>query len=355
MGDPYDEWKNQQGASGPAGGTGPMGPVGPEDDVPPNKNSDDKPPTEPTIENEDGGSAKDLSVANLMDAYNSGLIDEDTLKARLGKLGYEAGDVDLLVKLGTGGDNGGGPTVGLSTLFQALESGTLTESQLRQRLGDAGYSSDDVDLLVRTNSVTQAEADRKQAAIDDDPRISEGADWAALDAGAINDSQMIEGLQRRGYSSEEIRRLYAVRDKQKAQQEADSGPSKGGGPPKGLQQPDGSFPGDKPEKKQGKGVRVVDAGSGSSGERPQARAMLADFRSSMTNAIRGATGVSTPAKQWAMDNQDMFLQDYLNTGGKGQAFAIGASQINTLFEGSKGVGRATGSPRDSGTVGTRRL
>lgn len=300
-------------AGGKAEGPGPAGPVGPDgkpipmpptSPVPAPTATTDEPPTrmeEP----------KGLTVGNLMDAYGQGLIDEATLKKRLSDMGYDDNDVGILMSLGAKGN--ADPELSLGQLFNAVERGVLNTDQVTERLREAGYSDDDINVLIKTN----------QPRPQDGPNISEEELWNQYDIGGLAGDGLQAELLKRGYTQEEVSAKFRYHKK----------PVEEKPEPKQVAKPQVRLGGD---------VHYGPASGG--GTRPQARQVMNDFRTNFATALKQQSkSISLPAKQWAMDNMDVFLNDYLAASGgqEGAAFTLGANQIQTMFEGSKGMAGAS--------------
>lgn len=96
------------------------------------------------------GTIKLLSIGDLKQAFISGFVNEDMLRSKLLLMGYESGDVDILIKLldmKRVTTEAGGAKVALSEtqLLQAWRYGEITEDYLKTQLLLRGLAEDEVD------------------------------------------------------------------------------------------------------------------------------------------------------------------------------------------------------------------
>lgn len=94
----------------------------------------------------------------------------------------------------------------------------------------------------------------------------------------------------------------------------------------------------------------VNAAGGNTVTHPQARQTVNDFRSNFSANLKALGPAVTPAaRAWAMNNQDMFF-----TPGSDSS-AVGASQIQNLYEGMGTAGGRAGYSKQGGAIQARAL
>lgn len=96
--------------------------------------------------------AKKLSVTDLLDAYAKGSISEDTLYSRLQTAGFTTDDVSLLISTKF---NAPAPTQSKLTVAQimtALKRGALSVNDVTIMLTARGYTAEDIDILLASQA-----------------------------------------------------------------------------------------------------------------------------------------------------------------------------------------------------------
>ncbi len=287
--------------------------------------------------------SKKPSLGDLTKAYEMGIIaDVGAYQEWLRDLGYDEQSVELITALAeqSKGDATKGPELGLGSLLSAYEAGTLDNDGLLARLSEAGFTAEDQNLIIST---AQAEQERK---------IFGGDMWAALDAKVWNDSQVLTRLVEEGYSQKEAQDLLATH-------KAGQGGKDGKKPIDPSRVYDPNDPSDQPntflqnnnttetdllkEQEQATPNTITPTLRSplQPQTRPDARRTMQDFQTSFVQNLKSqAGGLSVPARTWAMQNMDMFLDDYLGMP-EGTAFTKGAAEIEALYQGQKGVRQAS--------------
>lgn len=281
------------------------------------------------------GAGKDYTVANILDLMGIGKFTPEQAKAELERIGYDPTEADNLLALGQTGA-GSAPEISLSQMFQAAESGVMTMEQVRQRLLSTGYSEQDADILIGTATKSMAEQ-AKELAYRDAQRADSAADEAR------SERRYAESEARRIANEQESDRRYAVSEQRYKEGEAR----------RKENEREADIMNANSAAARAAGQSRVIAGQTEQGQRPQARQMLDDFRSSFVRNLKeNGTGLSMPQKQWALENMDTFLPNFLGTT-EGATFTLGAQEIATAYEGSRNTQRSNKS--GSGLIQTRGL
>lgn len=250
---------------------------------------------------EAGEDPPELSLGTVLKAFQDETTDEAELVNRLTTMGYNSNDVDLLIEM-----NQPEP-IGLSaeSMVKAYQGGYATPERLRSKLTEEGYGGRDIDLIMKANA-------------------PEGYEYLS----PVPDSPEYGGF------------LKPTPQKPTTAQEAPASGGGGGGAGFNL------------------GNTVAGSSYGAAPTRPRAADLLQDFRTSLSQNLRSqAPSLSVDARRWAMENADMFLDDYLGGLGHGGVpgqgvFTKGAAEIQTLYESQKnnraarmGGGPASVAPR----------
>jgi hypothetical protein len=287
-------------------------------------------------------STKNLTLGNLADALEAGLIDIDRYTSYLTEAGYSEEDVGILTSLAQqtlakGSDD---TKLSLGTLLGAFENGSLDEVGLRDRLIEAGYKGNDIDLLITSTLKNEMESKgvdynqiggNNRMGQEQMSEVKGGAIFDLMNSGEWTELQALNQLKRTGYSEQDAWDLIRMNKKGPENQQTAAPRGGGGGGSRGSQ---------------GGRVQYAGSGGGGGGDKPTAQGLLRDFRTSFAQNMKTqGKGLSAGAKTWAMDNMDIFLDDYVGTLGQGGvagrgAFTKGAAEINTLYEGSKGARQA---------------
>ena len=94
---------------------------------------------------------RDLTPAQLLRLFRSEIISDVTLRDRLGRQGYSDTDIGYLIALSSPEEAPPEPReLTKADLRAALRTGVLAETDVRGRLGDAGYVTADIDVLLST-------------------------------------------------------------------------------------------------------------------------------------------------------------------------------------------------------------
>lgn len=290
----------------------------------PTVNKPTTPGTPETIIESGAEADKNLSEATIFKLLEAGMRNEAQAIELLKKLGYDDEEATTLLALEKKSQGGDATTLAPSTLFTALKEGALSADEVKSRLAEQGYNSEDIGVLMKINAKT-------------DPAGTINADFEAYNANTIGQTEMYGRLKDRGYDDAQIRAML-----KKPEEEIKRNTSRGSV---------GSAYSAPSERAS---VTFAGGGGGGGGSAPRARQVLTDFRSAFSKSLQAqSAGLSMPAKQWAMDNMDSFLPAYLSNA-EGAAFTVGAQQINTLYEGQRGTQRASGRA-GAGVTQTRAL
>ena len=280
----------------------------------------------------------------IVDYRDAGLMDDAQFQEQMLALGEQYPDlgiteneVNLLLGLIQHGEatraEGEIPELSLGTILGAFENRTLDEAGLSKRLTDLGYPPEDVSLLIENSQQKR------------DPLISKtSTSFTRADAPPGLGMISPEKGERALYADPFGRNLSP----EEGVAPRGSSPGEGGG---------GGAGGDSAQARSS--ARVVGSATGGGQTRPDARRVLGDFRTAFSRNLKAqATGLSAPARKWAMENMDFFLDDYLGSAGVGAVdaptFTKGASEIQTLFEGMKGTSQAARRP-SGGTISPRSI
>lgn len=143
-----------------------------------------------------------LNIGQLRTAYQLGDIAEDILRAELGNRGYKSGDVSLLVSQFRVAPPPPPPTLSVSQLTAAWLRNILTEGALRDELAARGYAAADVTRLVELAREPALPATAYQIATFS---LSELRSQFAL--GLVSDPEFLVRAELLGYRGEDAMRL----------------------------------------------------------------------------------------------------------------------------------------------------
>lgn len=305
------------------------------------------PPEDPQIIPNDKQD-KTFSEASIYRQLELGWIDDAEAARLFGLMGYDENEAMTMVKLYYAQEKKAdtAPGLSLSTIFEAKEKGIIDQEEVQRRLSEAGYAQADIDILTALSNKNKTETANKM--------VGEGTIWQAYDAGGLGAGEVARRLGELGYTSDDINSMIGWRDKMNAQDSAKEAKSESRYAASEQRRIEAEAEQKKREAQaevrrsigmlpnEARAANPVYAGN----ENPvklTAPAVLADFRSNFSNALKSqAAGASLPARQWAMDNMDAFLPMYLQSGSENGAFTLGAQQIQQAYESQRGMARASG-------------
>ena len=296
----------------------------------------------------DKSNDKTFSEASIYRQLELGWIDDAEAQRLFTLMGYDENEAMTMVKLYYSQEKKGdtAPGLTLSQIFEAKEQGIIDQGEVQRRLAEAGYGQEDIDILTALSNKNKKETENKM--------VGEGTIWQAYDAGGLGAGEVARRLGELGYSGDDISQMIGWRDRMNAKENAREAKSdaryaaseqrrieaeaeqKKREAQAEVRRSIGQLPG------AARPGQTIMAGT----ENPvklSAPAVLADFRSNFANVLKSqASGVSLPARQWAMDNMDAFLPSYLQSGAESGAFTLGAQQIQQAYESQRGMARASG-------------
>ncbi len=129
-----------------------------------------------------------LAPAQVIDALSRGLIERPEARERLTRLGYRAEDVDLLLDLRT-------RRLSQGQILDLVTRGTLALQDAREQLGRLGFDAETIDLLLAFQ--------RKQ--------LGPGDISAALLRNLISEREALDRLEGLGYAERDARLLLQLR------------------------------------------------------------------------------------------------------------------------------------------------
>jgi hypothetical protein len=271
----------------------------------------------------------EYSVAQIFDLMSIGKFTPEEAQAELVRKGYDAQEAENLMALANKGA-AANPELSLGMMFDAVATGTKDQAWLNERLVASGYSQEDANILLGTFNKEQA-TKAEELRYRDEQRADAAADEAR------SEKRYLEAEKRRIANEAEADRRYAESEKRRLENEREQ---------KIAQANSGAMRavGDAPRQ-----VNAQVAG----GQQAKAKEVLNDFRSNFVNNLRTqGAGLSTPQKQWALDNMDMFLPQFLGRT-EGAAFTLGAAEIASAYEGTRNTQRSSKS--GAGLIQTRSL
>lgn len=307
-----------------------------------------------------------LPLAEIQNAYHSGSIDRATalqmLTDKNGSVGYSPNDagiaLDTLDKVKAQG------SLNPSDFTNAYAQGHLDDHAFLAAVTNAGVAPDQANVLLDLAQDAKTKYDRAQGiqSQQDALRPAQDANTAAGLAKAqqqrdYDSSHVMGGTSQfdqkpsdqitiGGYKSGQYDRNMA-KSKLMASSDGKAGYSAQDAETL-LQSADNTQPAQQkqsiaPTKNFGS-AGSVNAAGGTKEMHPQARQTVNDFRSNFASNLQALGPAVTPAaREWAMSNQDMFFQPGSDSG------AVGASQIQNLYEGMGSAGpRARYSPQGGG-------
>lgn len=180
--------------AGTASGTVAGGYVQQQQGVTPKPTDPVKTPGTPETIIETSTDDKNLTEATIFKLLEAGMRDEAQVIELLKKLGYDDEEATTLLALEKKGQGGAQTTLSPSTMFEALKQGALSADEVKTRLAEQGYDAKDIDVLMRINNKK-------------DPAGTLNADFEAYNAGMLGQTEMYGRLKDRGYDDVQIRAM----------------------------------------------------------------------------------------------------------------------------------------------------
>ena len=150
-----------------------------------------------------GAKDRDLTEAQLRNALQRGLIDSAVYVRRVGALGYSDEDAKILLALAGGATTEDVRQLSRAQVIDAYKRTIISRATAEQRLGDLGFAGDDVQLQLAIADQDLARAQQQQQ-----KREADAAAAAVKDLARTS----IEGAYRRGIISRDdaLARLVAL-------------------------------------------------------------------------------------------------------------------------------------------------
>ncbi len=165
------------------------------------------------------GKQRDLTRADFVKAYNAGIIDLAALKTKLSALGYDAEEIDVIVKLADASKKTAAPEgckrLPLSDYELAHRNGLATMDKVLQRMAGE-YCQADIDLEKQLLEIDDLTTDAP--AQERDLSVSEIT--AVFVDGAISAAEMDTYLEKLGFDEQERAWLTTLAEVKKAAADA---------------------------------------------------------------------------------------------------------------------------------------
>lgn len=142
-----------------------------------------------------------LNKSSILEALHQGVIDEASARAKLRELGYTPADTDIIIRTYYAQTAVKPKALPLAQYMTAVRLGIISETTFRTKLTQAGYAPDDIDTAL------------KLAQYQPHPTLTYSFVLAALTKGVITKGEALERLTAMGYSQDDALVMIATAEK----------------------------------------------------------------------------------------------------------------------------------------------
>jgi hypothetical protein len=137
----------------------------------------------------------DLTVSQIKDAFQKGVVGEPETRKALLDMGYSTDEVAVLIETWKAGAKPKVLRLNKTTILDALSAGVIDEMTARRKMQELGYGPEDIEIIIRTH---YRQSERKP------PVLPVSYIASAYKAGLISRSEAVARLRDRGMPDSDI-------------------------------------------------------------------------------------------------------------------------------------------------------
>jgi Holliday junction resolvasome RuvABC DNA-binding subunit len=147
----------------------------------------------------------DLTVSQIKEAFQKGVIGEPEARKSLLDMGYSTDEVSVLIDTWKAESKPQVLRLNRTSILEAMSAGVIDETTARNKLRELGYTPEDIDILIRTH---YKQSEKKP------PAVPVQFIAAAYKAGIIDRNEAVARLKDRGYPADDIELILKLSEYQ---------------------------------------------------------------------------------------------------------------------------------------------